>query len=229
MPPVFGSALYTGDVGTQSKSRMSVIGQESAIGTVLWHKVTTVVILRENISQRSQTPADVKMCTALENMRYGPCTVEDIGFLETRITGKHPNQPKLVAKIFQNAYIITTLNAQKHKINELGSRCFVAETNQTLTHFHSVDHFGNSPDVSKKKHRGRKSKRASKHSSNAISPWLQDLIWNLPHAATAHFPERLPLCIGMPVMIRNNDVTELSITKGQEAIIAGGCSNNGVL
>ena len=176
MPPVFGSALYTGDVGTQSKSRMSVIGQESAIGTVLWHKVTTVVILRENIRQRSQTPADVKMCTALENMRYGPCTVEDISFLETRITGRHPNQPELVAEIFQNASIITTLNAQKHKINELGSRCFVAETNQTLTHFHSVDHFGNSLDVSKKKHRGRKSKRASKHSSNAISPWLQDLI-----------------------------------------------------
>jgi len=221
LPPVFGSALYTGDVGTQLKSRMSVIGQESAIGTVLWHKVTTVVILRENIRQRSQTPADVKMCTALENMRYGPCTVEDISFLETRITGRHPNQPKLVANIFQNASIITTLNAQKHKINELGSRCFVAETNQTLTHFHSVDHFGNSPDVSKKKHRGRKSKRASKHSSNAISPWLQDLIWNLPHAATAHFPERLPLCIGMPVMIRNNDVTELCITKGQEGFIAG--------
>ena len=161
------------------------------------------------------------MCTALENMRYGPCTVEDISFLETRITGRHPNQPKLVAKIFQNASIITTLNAQQHKINELGSRCFVAETNQTLTHFHSVDHFGNSLDVSKKKHRGRKSKRASKHSSNAISPWPQDLIWNLPHAATAHFPERLPLCIGMPVMIRNNDVTELCITKGQEGFIAG--------
>ena len=47
MPPVFGSAMYTGDVDTQLKSRMSVIGQESAIGKALWHKVTTVVILRE--------------------------------------------------------------------------------------------------------------------------------------------------------------------------------------
>ena len=67
MPPVFGSALYTGDLGTQSKSRMSVIGQESAIGTVLWHQVTTVVILRENMRQQSQTLADAKMCTALES------------------------------------------------------------------------------------------------------------------------------------------------------------------
>ena len=29
------------------------------------------------------------------------------------------------------------------------------------------------------------------------------------------------LCIGIPVMIRNNDATELGITKGQEAFVAG--------
>jgi hypothetical protein len=52
----------------------------------------------------------------------------------------------------------------------------------------------------RKKHRGRKSRGSSKHSSNAISHWLQDLIWNLPQA-TAHFPGRLSLCIVMPVMI----------------------------
>jgi len=68
--------------------------------------------------------------------------------LKTRIAGRRPDQPKLAAKDFQNASIITSLNAQKDKINELGSRHFAAETNQTLTHFHSVDHFGNSPDVS---------------------------------------------------------------------------------
>ena len=189
MPPVFESALYTGDVGTQLKSIMSVIGQESAIEKALWHKVTTVVILRENMRQQSQTPADAKMHTALENMRYGACTAKNISFLEIRMAVRHQNQPKLAAKIFQNASIITTLNAQKHKINDLGSQHFAAETNQILTHFHSVDHYGNSPDVSEKKHRGRKSKRASKHSSNAISPWPQDFIWNPPHAATAHFPK----------------------------------------
>ena len=171
--------------------------------------------------QQSQTPADIKMCTALENMRYSACTAEDISFLKTRIAGRCPHQPKVAVKNFQNGSIITALNAQKDKINELGFRCFAAETNQTLTHFHSVDHFGNSHDVLEKKHRGRKSKRASKHSSNAISPWLQDLIWNLPHVATAHFPGILPLCIGMLVMIRNNDATELYITKGQKGVIVG--------
>jgi hypothetical protein len=51
---------------------------------------------------------------------------------------------------------------------------------------------------------------------NEISPVLQKIIWNLPHSATNHFPGKLCLCIGMPVIIRNNDATELSITKGQE-------------
>jgi len=64
--------------------------------------------------------------------------------------------------------------------------------------------------------------------SSAISPWLQDLIWNLPHAATAHFLGRLSLCIGMPVMIRNNDVTELCITKVQEGFVVGWTSHKGV-
>ena len=51
---------------------------------------------------------------------------------------------------------------------------------------------------------------------NEISPALQKIIWNLPHSATNHFPGKLSLCIGIPVIIRNNDATELCITKGQE-------------
>ena len=36
-----------------------------------------------------------------------------------------------------------------------------------------------------------------------------------------NFPGKLSLCIGMPVMLRNNDATELCITKGQEGTVAG--------
>ena len=47
MPPVFGSPLYSGSVGIQLLSCMTVQGQEAAIGKALWHQVTTVVILKE--------------------------------------------------------------------------------------------------------------------------------------------------------------------------------------
>ena len=50
-----------------------------------------------------------------------------------------------------------------------------------------------------------------------MSPALQKIIWNLPPSATNHFPRKLSLCIGIPVIIRNNNATQLCITKGQES------------
>ncbi|EDR04280.1 uncharacterized protein LACBIDRAFT_330779 [Laccaria bicolor S238N-H82] len=52
-------------------------------------------------------------------------------------------------------------------------------------------------------------------------PKLQNLLWNLRHSASDHVPGKLSLCIGMPVIIRNNDATELCITKGQEGHVVG--------
>src|SRR5882724_2828398 len=64
--------------------------------------------------------------------------------------------------------------------------------------------------------------------SNEISPALQKIIWNLPHSATNHFPGKLSLCIGMPVIIRNNDAMGLCITKGQEGHILGWQAGRGI-
>ena len=52
-------------------------------------------------------------------------------------------------------------------------------------------------------------------------------IWKLCHGATDNFPGKLSLCVGMPVMIRNNNATELCITKGQEGFVAGWQSKTG--
>ena len=228
LPPVFGSSLYSGTVGTQLMSRMTVQGQKAAIGKALWHQVTTVVILRKNMRQRTQTAEDAKLRTALENMRYAACTPEDIKFLKTRIAGRRPDQPKLSDKELRNVSIITALNSQKDRINELGSTRFAMETGQSLTHFYSIDKFGIPPDVAEKRLRGKKSKASGKHMSNEISPTLQKIIWNLPHSATNHFPGKLSLCIGMPVIIRNNDATELCITKGQEGHVLGWQTGRGI-
>jgi hypothetical protein len=81
LSPVFGSALYSGTVSTQLMSHMMVQGQKAAIGKALWHQVTTVVTLRENMRQKTQTAEDNKLRTALENIRYAACTsVVSTGF-----------------------------------------------------------------------------------------------------------------------------------------------------
>src|ERR1700726_189245 len=117
---------------------------------------------------------------------------------------------------------------RKTESMSLGVYIFAAETGQTLTHFYSIDRFGSPPDAAEKRSRGRKSKAASKHMSNEISLTLQKIIWNLPHSATNHFPGKLSLCIGMPVIIRNNNATELCITKGQEGHVVGWQAGRGI-
>jgi hypothetical protein len=141
-PPMGASSLYSGSVGTQIHSGMTVKGQEAAIGKALWHQVTTVVILRQNMRQNIQSPEDAKFRKALENMRYGACTPDDISFLQTRIAGRGPGRPKLSSKQFRFVSIITAWNAHKDKLNELGSIRFAKETDQQLMHFYSEDSLG---------------------------------------------------------------------------------------
>src|SRR5271168_4236042 len=65
LKPVFGSPLYSHTVGTSVDASMTVRSQQSAIGKALWHQVTTVVILRQNMRQNTQSPEDAKFRTAL--------------------------------------------------------------------------------------------------------------------------------------------------------------------
>jgi len=169
--------------------------------------------------QNTQSVEDAKLRTALENMRYAACTADDIKFLRSRVAGRQPDQPKLANKHFRNVSIITALNSQKDHINELGSACFAADTGQILTDFYSVDTLGVECDpVTGRKPHGRPKKTTI---CKTISPKLQNILWNLRYSATEHVPGKLSLCIGMPVIIRNNDVTELCITKGQEGHVVG--------
>ena len=231
LPPVGGGeaiSLYSGSIGTQIYLGLNHYGQESAIGKGLWHQVTTVVILRENMRQKLQSLEDAKFRKALENMRYKACTQDDIEFLRTRITGPGINKPKLAEKNFRNVSIITAWNSQKDKINELGSARFAKETQQHLVDFYSIDKWVIYEDIPEKVtgHKRRKRVKATESSTN-ITQADRENLWKLPHHATHHFPGKLSLCIGMPVILRNNDATELCITKGQEGTVAGWQSYTG--
>ena len=141
---------------------------------------------------------------ALENMRYKSCTPQDISFLRTRIAGKGPGDPKLAQKRFQNVSIITALNAQKDKINELGCNRFAAENNQTLTSFYSIDIWRNPDEEKGQKRHGRTNKNLvdPARKKNTLSPQLQEILWEQPHASSnKHIPAKLTLCVGMPVML----------------------------
>ena len=219
LPPAIGqehASLYSRTVGLNPRSLRD---QEAAIGKALWHQITTVVILRENMRQKTQTPDDERLREALSNMRYKACTPDDIAFLRSRVSSEIEGRSSVNEKKFRNVSVITTLNLPKDVINDLGSQRFAAETGQELICFYSEDTVSSS-DNQEKKSIKRSNKRKKKVQIPLLSPALQQIIWDLlPSSNTKNIPGKLSLCRGLPVIIRLNSATKLCMTKGQEAIV----------
>ena len=216
LPPVIGrenAALYSRTVGVHSNIRRE---QEASIRKALWHQITTVVILQQNMRQRTQSRDDAKLREALSNMRYKSCTATDIAFLCTCITSDNPNRPSITDDEFCNISIITAFNTHKDSINTIGTRRFATEKGVKLTDFFSDDRVGKVEDRDKKKGR----KIATNHKISSIPDNLQQLLWDAPSGTVSDFiAGKLSLCLDLPVMIRANAVTELCITKGQEEMV----------
>jgi hypothetical protein len=198
--------------------------QQAAIGKALWHQITTVVLLHQNIRQHTKSVEDSHFHKALSDMRYKACTPGDIAFLRTQVSNNLPGKDSANDECFRDVSIITSLNALKDEINRLGSLRFAVETKQTLVDFFSIDSL-TSDDV--KATKGRKQPVRRMHGQDVtvdgkIIPNVQKLLWDQPPCANLKLvPGKLSLCVGMPVMIWNNIVTELCITKGQEGFVYG--------
>ena len=220
LPPAIGGehvSLYSRTIGSISTDLKS---QEEAVGKALWHQVTTVVILRQNMRQKKQSIEDAKLRTALENMRYKACTVEDINFLRTCISSNLPDCPSICDRIFRDVSIITGTNLQKDEINRLGALRFAQETGQSLIEFFSDD--------SPRSNHTDSERTTGTKLVNEITDNMQNGFWSQPPSSTdKHIAGKLSLCIGLPVMIRYNYATELCMTRGQEGFVYGWQSKKG--
>jgi hypothetical protein len=222
LPPVSGRALYDGCIALRTTDKMTPQAQSAILGRILWHQFTTVVLLRQNMRQTTQTEADAKLRTALENMRFGACTPDDIEFLRTRVASDRPGHPHLDTKEYRNVSVITGLNIHKDMINDDGVRRFAQDTGQELVEFYSVD------KLSARAVNRRKWPNCSQAHFKRLGPNLQQDLWSAtPSSVAEHIPGCLKLCVGLPVMIKANEATELCITKGQEAVVVGWDSTNG--
>jgi hypothetical protein len=216
LPPVSGHKLYDGSIALRTTEKMSHQVQSAVLGRILWHQFTTVVLLRQNMRQKQQTELDGQLRTALENMRYGSCMTEDIEFLRTRVASDRPDHPHLDSKKYRNVSVITGWNVHKDTINEEGGCRFAQDTGQELVEFYSVDKLSASA-VDRRKWKG-----CTQAQFKSLGPKLQHALWSATPSSTAeHIPGCLKLCVGMPVMIKENAATELCITKGQEAVVVG--------
>ncbi|KAJ3486464.1 hypothetical protein NLI96_g4222 [Meripilus lineatus] len=196
-------------------------GLMRAMGKATWHLFTTVVILRENMRQRGMSENDIKFRTCLENMRYARCTTEDIALLNTRVAKE--GGPSLHEQQFRHIPVITPRNAQRDALNSLGVVRFAAESGQALSRFYCLDSSGKNstnPSVAKARKEDQRNLRGTKRSA-LFSVEGQQALWDLPPTLTDHVPGVLDLCIGMPVMLKTNEATELCATNGAEANVVG--------
>ncbi|EEB88754.1 hypothetical protein MPER_13236 [Moniliophthora perniciosa FA553] len=225
LPPARGGEaifLYGRKIGTNKRSQVQ---QEMAMGKALWHHVTTVVILRQNMRQRMQTINDCRFRRALENMRYKNCSPDDIAFLNSRVTSPILNAPNISSSSFRNVAIITAKNAQKDLINDIGAERFAKENGKPLHHFYCEDsvqakktEFGNEDWVEEPR---AGSRRKTLRLREITKEW-KEYLWTLDaSAADTKVPAKISLCEGMPVIIRRNIATELCITRGQEGTVYG--------
>ncbi len=190
LPPAIGgrrASLYGTSDGIFASNTKS---QEMAMGKAIWHQVTTVIILRQNMRQQSQTLDDDKLRGALAHMRYKVCTKVDIAFLNSRVTGR-PRVPKITDKDFRNVAIITGLNVHKDEFNHIASTRYAQETGQELTIFFSDDNISSSEtDIRPAKGVGMRNMITS------ISPALQDILWAaLPSVRTTNIYRLLSPCV----------------------------------
>ena len=224
LPPAIGgehASLYSRTAG---RNPTSLYEQQAAIGKALWHQVTTVVILRQNMRQRTESAEDSQFREALSNMRYKACTAADIAFLRSRVSSNLPNKPSINDTRFRNVSIITCLNSLKDEINRLGALRFAQESNQDLVDFFSIDTLLSEgvKDSRGKRRPIRRKPLTNLTEHGKIKPIIQNVLWQQPPCAnTKLVPGKLSLCIGMPVMIRHNIATELCMTKGQEGFVYG--------
>ncbi|KAJ8507304.1 hypothetical protein ONZ45_g10312 [Pleurotus djamor] len=211
-PPVGGESvsLYSDQLRFASKSNRT---QVATLGLVLWHMVTTVVILRQNMRQTSQTEKDAKYRTMLENLRYARCTPRDLALLRSLISTSCTGGRSIADSAFRNSSIITGNNSNKEAFNDLGNQRFAGEHGHDLQTFYCEDLVALEDDETKKTRSRRKQRKKIR-----LSKVLQEALWEQPVSSVSRkIPAKLTICRGMPVILLDNVSTDHCMVNGQRA------------
>jgi hypothetical protein len=155
-------------------------GQKLVFGKLLWLSVTTVVFLTENMRQTG--PENAAFVELLGRLREGRCTSADYELLNTRLASRlnldWDSDP------WSSAPVIVAENAMKDALNLQMAHDFAAKTGQPLHWYYAQDTHSRSTPVT--------------------SPELKDKLMQMDSGKTSSRLGRIPLVIGMPVMISQN-------------------------
>jgi len=190
LPPV-GDTRLSATVDTSQTKSSSKRGQENAYGKLLWLSINKAVILTENMRQTGSE--NEVLNDLLERLREGRCTDSDYNLLSSRVLD-NVNVPW---EEWHDAPIIVTENAQKDALNEHAAIAFAKRTNRDLHWYYAID-----------THRGK-----------SVSDDIQKHLRSLNSGTTNQRLGKIPLVIGMPVMITQNYDVKGGIVNGCTGIL----------
>jgi hypothetical protein len=203
-------SLYA-KIATDKENAASKKGQRNILGKLLWLSVRTVVMLKKIERVRrmrneltgevgDEDPEARRFVELLQRLRQGWCTDEDFEILNSRLVTKlRPdwNRPEM-----HNIPIIVAQNELKDALNERGAQVYAARTGNKLHWYHAQD--------------------ARSDGTPITDPGLKDHLMHKMHSGeTSYRLGRLPLAIGMPVMVTQNFDVQNGVVNGATGFVKG--------
>jgi ATP-dependent exoDNAse (exonuclease V) alpha subunit len=207
LPPVGEKSLFT-KIDTSTESASGKKGQQNILGKLLWLSVNTVVRLKriERVRRRHNDTGETnekdleaeKFVDLLSRLREGRCTDEDFDTLNSRLVTQLC--PDWNSARLQNAPIIVSNNELKDALNVKASQVYATKSGKSLHWYYAQD--------------------TRSDGTLVTDPALRDYLLNKLHSGQTNYRlGRLPLTIGMPVMITQNFDVQNGIVNGTTGIV----------
>lgn len=191
LPPVNESRLYS-HLKTSGMGRIA--GQKAVFGKLLWLSIKTVVILTEIMRQSGNE--NTRFIELLDRLREGKCTQNDFDLLNTRLIKNA--KPNWNGPDWQNVPLIVRNNEEKDAINAHAAEAFARQTGRELHWYYAKD---------------------NRRGQALEDEELKDALLGLHSGKTKMRLGKLPLVIGMPVMITQNFNVPDGIVNGCNGIL----------
>lgn len=189
LPAVGKTRLYT-SFSNQGRTSSESRKLDDVYGRLLWLSIPNIIILQTVECQRGTGASE--LISLLTRMCEGKCTKSDYKFLSTRLAKRLALTTDISA--WKDAPIIISENATKDSLNVAATEAFARRTGRQLFWYDSID----------------------THSGTEITdPVLKQHLAALPSNQTSHRLGKLPLVIGMPVMIMTNFDVSSGVVNGR--------------
>lgn len=195
LPPV-GDTKLLAKIATQMPAQSGTVrGQRQVLGKLLWLQVTSVVLLSRPMRQGG--PENWAFFELLNRLRVGKCTLADFHLLETRLASNVIRSESDRCE-WRNVPIIVSTNSAKDNLNERAVEAFAQERGLKIDWYYAED-----------RHRGHLIKDEA----------LIDEIATFHSGQTGQRLTRLPLVVGMPIVLSSNYDVENGAVNGTMGVV----------